>query len=162
MCLIDTHALIWFMFDDSNLSEEALKLIKSEKDVYVSIASLWEIAIKQSLGKLDIDVSIEQLASKCKEVDITILPIRAEHLDYIKILPDIHRDPFDRLIVSSRSCNVNITQWVFTLSSYYDTIQANISHSFVHFVFRKISANFIQLRHLGNNLSVSDKGGNKA
>jgi PIN domain nuclease of toxin-antitoxin system len=88
------------MFDDSNLSEEALKLIKSEKDVYVSIASLWEIAIKQSLGKLDIDVSIEQLASKCKEVDITILPIRAEHLDYIKILPDIHRDPFDRLIVS--------------------------------------------------------------
>ena len=100
MCLIDTHALIWFMFDDSNLSEEALKLIKSEKDVYVSIVSLWEIAIKQSLGKLDIDVSIEQLASKCKEVDITILPIRAEHLDYIKILPDIHRDPFDRLIVS--------------------------------------------------------------
>lgn len=46
MCLIDTHALIWFMFDDSNLSEKALKLIKSEKDVYVSIASLWEIAIK--------------------------------------------------------------------------------------------------------------------
>ena len=43
-----------FMFDDSNLLEEALKLIKSEKDVYVSIASLWEIAIKQSLGKLDI------------------------------------------------------------------------------------------------------------
>ena len=57
MCLIDTHALIWFMFDDSNLSEEALKLIKSEKDVYVSIASLWEIAIKQSIiPKYDVNV----------------------------------------------------------------------------------------------------------
>ena len=100
MILIDTHTLIWFMFDDSQLSEVALSKIKSEDKVYVSVASLWEIAIKQSLGKLKITNSIQDITDKCAEADILILPLEPKHLDYIKELPDIHRDPFDRLIIS--------------------------------------------------------------
>ena len=100
MVLIDTHIMIWFMFDDSKLSTEALKTIKSADTVYVSIASLWEIAIKQSLGKLDIDLSIEDLAKECDKVGISIMPIEARHLDKIKELPQIHGDPFDRLIIA--------------------------------------------------------------
>ena len=100
MILIDTHTLIWFMFDDSQLSEVALSKIKSEDKVYASVASLWEIAIKQSLGKLKITNSIQDITDKCAEADILILPLEPKHLDYIKELPDIHRDPFDRLIIS--------------------------------------------------------------
>ena len=100
MILIDTHTLIWFMFDDSQLSETALSKIKTEDNVYVSVASLWEIAIKQSLGKLNISNSIQDITDKCKEADILILPLEPKHLDHIKELPDIHKDPFDRLIVS--------------------------------------------------------------
>mgnify|MGYP002626776892 CR=1 FL=1 len=100
MILLDTHALIWFMFDDTQLSDSTLKRIKNEDKVYVSVASLWEIAIKQSLGKLNISNSITDIADKCNEADIFILPIEAKHMDYIKKLPDIHHDPFDRLIIS--------------------------------------------------------------
>ena len=100
MILIDTHALIWFMFDDSLLSEAALQMIKNEDKVFVSIVSLWEIAIKQSIGKLEIEVTSSELADKCSEAGIEILPIEPKHLDGIGKLPDIHHDPFDRLILS--------------------------------------------------------------
>lgn len=100
MILLDTHTLIWFMFDDSKLSARALSAIKSENKVYVSVASFWEIAVKQSIGKISITGTIQDIADKCSEVDISILPIEPKHLDNIKDLPDIHKDPFDRLIVS--------------------------------------------------------------
>ena len=63
-------------------------------------ASLWEIAIKQSIGKLDIEVTSAELADKCAEAGIDILSITPKHLDYISKLPSIHNDPFDRLIIS--------------------------------------------------------------
>ncbi|SEG45798.1 PIN domain nuclease, a component of toxin-antitoxin system (PIN domain) [Butyrivibrio sp. Su6] len=100
MTLIDTHTLIWFMFDDTQLSDKALSTIKTEDKVYVSIASLWEIAIKQSIGKLDIEVTSVELADKCSEAGIDILSITPKQLDYISKLPSIHNDPFDRLIIS--------------------------------------------------------------
>lgn len=68
--------------------------------MYVSVASLWEIAIKQSLGKLDIGLTVQELAQKCEEVGISLLSIEARHLDKIKELPQIHSDPFDRLIIA--------------------------------------------------------------
>ena len=100
MCLIDTHVLIWFMFDESELSDTALETIKNDDSVYVSIASLWEIAIKQNLGKIDLECSIQELAEKCDEAGIEILNIKPGHLEKIKDLPDIHRDPFDRLLIA--------------------------------------------------------------
>lgn len=66
----------------------------------MSIASLWEIAIKQSIGKLNLKCSIEDIVCICHEEGIDILQIRAEHLDIIKSLPMVHNDPFDRLIIS--------------------------------------------------------------
>ena len=100
MVIIDTHTLLWFMFDDSKLPEKALSRIKTDDRVYVSIASLWEIAIKQSLGKLEIKNSVQEIAKKCSEANIDIMPIVPKHLDCIKELPGIHNDPFDRLIIA--------------------------------------------------------------
>ena len=100
MILLDTHTLIWFMYDDSKIPESTLKRIKTEDKVYVSIVSLWEISIKQSLGKINISNSISEIVEKCKESNINILQIDPRHLDYIKKLPYIHGDPFDRLIIS--------------------------------------------------------------
>ena len=88
------------MFDDSKLSDKALGIIKSEDKVFVSIASLWEIAIKQSLGKLDLDCSVQDVADNLRDANISVLPVEPKHLDCLKTLPFIHRDPFDRLIVA--------------------------------------------------------------
>jgi PIN domain nuclease of toxin-antitoxin system len=66
----------------------------------VSIASLWEIAIKSSIGKLEIKNSLEEIAEICLENKIELLAINPLHLDQIKNLPRIHGDPFDRLIIS--------------------------------------------------------------
>lgn len=100
MTLIDTHVLLWSLYDYKKLSEDAITRIKDDDAVYVSIVSLWEIAIKQSIGKLQLDVSIDELASKCKDAGIDILPISLKHIEQIKDLPDIHKDPFDRMIVA--------------------------------------------------------------
>ena len=75
-------------------------MIETDNDLYVSIASLWEISIKQSIGKLDIDASPIDISSTCEEMDIHMLPISPQHLSLIQKLPDIHRDPFDRLIIA--------------------------------------------------------------
>ena len=83
--LLDTHAIIWYVWADSRLPV-ALRDVMDSEGCFYSIASLWEIAIKQSLGKL--------------RGDFSRLPIRPTHLERIKSLPDIHRDPFDRLLIT--------------------------------------------------------------
>ena len=100
MYLIDTHVLIWSLFDTDNLSDTAKIIIENDEKIFVSIASLWEIAIKQSIGKLKIDSSINEISKQCDIAKINILNIRPEHLDLIKALPPIHNDPFDRLIIA--------------------------------------------------------------
>ena len=100
MYLIDTHALIWSLFDTDKLSDKAEQIITEDDSVFVSIASLWEIAIKQAIGKLDIDCSIMEIANQCIELDIDIIGIHPQHLDAIKNLPPYHNDPFDRLIIA--------------------------------------------------------------
>ena len=100
MFLIDTHVMIWILSDSKKISEKARTTLDSGEKVYISIASLWEIAIKQGIGKLDLSYSIEDIVSKCDAYGISILDIKAKHLDNMKSLPDIHKDPFDRLIVS--------------------------------------------------------------
>ena len=100
MYLMDTHTLLWALFDENSLSENVKKIILDNNDIFVSIASLWEIAIKQSIGKLQINESIETIARVCNEEDFYMLSIMPAHLDYLKQLPHIHGDPFDRLIIS--------------------------------------------------------------
>lgn len=109
MFIIDTHALLWYLRNSDDLSETAHKIIDTEEQIFTSVASLWEIAIKHSIGKLHLEFSISQIENLCKEKEITILPIKAIHLDELEHLPKIHNDPFDRLIIcQARTENLSI------------------------------------------------------
>jgi len=99
MYILDTHALLWYLTDSDRMSAKLKDFISDCETVAVSIASLWEIAIKQSLGKLKVDFSISQIEQVCYQKDILILPVKPEELDIISNLPKIHGDPFDRLII---------------------------------------------------------------
>ena len=99
-CLLDTNVLVYLLCAPQELSPEAKRVVQTERHLFASIASFWEIAIKQSLGKLSIPLGIPELEAVCLERDIGILPITATALERIKTLPDIHRDPFDRLLVA--------------------------------------------------------------
>ncbi len=101
MYLIDTCALLWFLDDNPKLSEKAKNIIGTSNDLYLSIASLWEIAIKKAINKLDIEESITDLEQICIRYRITILPIKIPYLEKIQLLPSIHNDPFDRLIIAT-------------------------------------------------------------
>lgn len=74
-------------------------MIETEEHVFVSIASFWEMAIKESLGKLQLPATVKELMEDCTEYEFSILPINGMHLNRIKDLPFIHRDPFDRIII---------------------------------------------------------------
>lgn len=100
MYLLDTHILLWYFHDDARLSDETKNII-SDNDVSISIASLWEIAIKKGLGKLKIDESVSDLEQACIEQGIGIVPIKTKYLEIIQTLPYIHNDPFDRLIIAT-------------------------------------------------------------
>ena len=98
MYIIDTHILLWLLSDPGKLPETAKKIVQ-EDNLCISMASLWEIAIKQSNGKLVLPFSPEELYAICTERDIAIMQILPTHLNKLRNLPKIHRDPFDRLII---------------------------------------------------------------
>ena len=109
MYLLDTHTLIWFLADSPELSATARNTICSDTDIYISYASLWEMSIKKSLGKLRFPYTFEEMASICKEESIQLLGIDYPDLDIVEKLPFIHRDPFDRLLVAqAQSRNLTI------------------------------------------------------
>ena len=97
--LLDTHALLWYLFDDSSLSLTAKEIINNEFCYYTKL-SLWEIAIKQTRKLLQYRQTISQIINACKEEEFEELFVTGESLELIKTLPDIHRDPFDRLLIA--------------------------------------------------------------
>ena len=99
--LLDTHAFLWFVQDDLKLSNAARALIESgETRPFLSIASLWEIAIKMSLGKLELTQPYEEfIPQQLAANGIGILNITIEHTAAVASLPFHSRDPFDRLLV---------------------------------------------------------------
>ena len=106
MYLLDTNALIILMYGevtDAKLSEEAMKVLAETDELYLSVVSLWEIAIKIKIGKINIKNSIQNIVSKCEEENIKILPIKVEYMDETLRLPfnENHKDPFDRMILST-------------------------------------------------------------
>lgn len=99
--LLDTHTFIWFISGDSSLPQKAVDAIKNvENKCFISIASLWEIAIKSSLKKLELKSGFNRIIDQLAENDIEILPIAFEHLQQVLTLEFHHRDPFDRIIIS--------------------------------------------------------------
>ena len=98
--ILDTHTLIWFLNGDKQLSDVARATIEKEaNDKYVSVASLWEMAIKISLNKLEF-AGFPQLANLIAENGFEILPITFEHTLKVAELEFIHSDPFDRILVA--------------------------------------------------------------
>ena len=100
--LLDTHALLWFLAGSSKLSLRALAFIRDPQSVIlVSPAALWEISIKDALGKLRLPEPFEDLfPSRIEASGILILPILVPHLHQHRCLPFHHHDPFDRLMIA--------------------------------------------------------------
>lgn len=100
--LLDTNAFLWFISGNEKLSVNARKHIAEfENELFLSVASLWEIAIKTSLGKLELLQPFEDLIpAQLDENAIHVLAIKLSHLSAIIKLPFHHRDPFDRLIIA--------------------------------------------------------------
>ena len=100
--LLDTHAFLWFLFDDPRLSDHAEDVILDpEIEKLLSIGSLWEIVIKSQLDKLRLGVSIEDFVQDhVTDRVLTLLPIEPHHLVAYSELPLHHHDPFDRLLVA--------------------------------------------------------------
>ena len=99
--LLDTHVALWALIDNPRLSEKARGLILSPlATVWVSAASVWEIAIKHSLGHGDMPTSGADALSYFLEAGYRILPIEAEHAAAVETLPPHPQDPFDRLLVA--------------------------------------------------------------
>lgn len=100
--LLDTHIFLWFIAGDKKLRDPVRALLDDdENEALLSIASLWEIAVKVNIGKLRLDRPFEELIPEQLSVnEIDRLPIRMEHLATLLKLPLHHRDPFDRLIIA--------------------------------------------------------------
>jgi PIN domain nuclease of toxin-antitoxin system len=99
--LLDTHAFLWLAADDDRLPARSRKLfLDPRSECFLSMASVWELAIKASLKKLTLDTSLQQLIEGGIEQGIRLLAIREDHAYLVQTLPFHHRDPFDRLLVA--------------------------------------------------------------
>ncbi|MCG6137030.1 MAG: type II toxin-antitoxin system VapC family toxin [Nostoc sp. LLA-1] len=99
--LLDTHAFLWYLLGDAKLAIKAKDIIDSKENLYFSIVSLWEIAIKINIGKLQINRPIEDLSQELQSINIQILPIIDKDIELYSALafPSNHRDPFDRMLI---------------------------------------------------------------
>ena len=100
--LLDTHTLLWTLFEDEKLSEKAREAISNaENQIYVSVLSYWEISLKYALGKLELEgITPDELPEKAKEIDIEMMELSEEDAITFYKLPRLkHKDPFDRLII---------------------------------------------------------------
>ena len=100
--LLDTHAFLWFIAGDSKLSNNARTSIEDDSnEKIVSMASMWEMAIKISIERLTLSEPFELLIPRQLQINgFELLPIRFEHVSRVSSLPFHHRDPFDRLLLS--------------------------------------------------------------
>lgn len=98
--LLDTHTFIWYSEDDANLPAFLKAEIEAADRVCISIATLWEIAIKLNIGKLSLQSNYEAIESTLEPAGITLLPISFADTVQVRHLPLHHRDPFDRILIA--------------------------------------------------------------
>jgi PIN domain nuclease of toxin-antitoxin system len=96
--LLDTHVFLWWIREDKRLSKTSVNKIKEAEEVYMSSASIWEIAIKMRLGKISGDLNA--LIQEIYNSHFLELPVTNQHAATTLKLPDIHRDPFDRILIA--------------------------------------------------------------
>jgi PIN domain nuclease of toxin-antitoxin system len=100
--LLDSHVLLWWLDGADRLAEPAMAAIsEGDNDVIVSVATIWELTIKQASGKLRIDGDLRQ---QLREQWFDELPITGRHAAEVEALPPHHRDPFDRLLIAQARC----------------------------------------------------------
>lgn len=99
MYLIDTHVIIWTLYNPEELPQKVKDILDNEQ-CFFSIASLWEMAIKIGLKKININQSIREIADSLFKSGIEMRSITPEDCDIVKEFPAIHKDPFDRIIIA--------------------------------------------------------------
>jgi PIN domain nuclease of toxin-antitoxin system len=100
--LLDTHAFIWWDSDPTRLSQRVMTLCQSSSTtLLLSVASVWEMQIKQQLGKLQLRVPLAGLIAAQQQTNgLEVLPVQIDHVLALDNLPLHHKDPFDRLLIS--------------------------------------------------------------
>jgi PIN domain nuclease of toxin-antitoxin system len=100
--LLDTQALLWYTQDDPRMPGNAMKFMRnSDNELHLSVASIWEIAIKHQLGRLPLNLSVRNFIEQASAaLGLMILPIAANHVFTLADLPLLHHDPFDRIILA--------------------------------------------------------------
>ena len=123
--LSDTHIFIWFSQDSSQLSRSAHELLRNpENEIFLSMASIWEIQIKLDIKKLTLPLPLAELiALQRRENNIQILPIELHHIYALSDLPMHHRDPFDRLLIAQSNAE---RMPILTADAVFDRYNAQI------------------------------------
>jgi len=122
--LLDTHILIWFLEGDQKLKEKFRNAITDSLDPkYVSIASIWKIAIKTSLNRLETDFSIEEITELIESNGLLVLPIEHKHCLEIVTLLFHHKDPFDRMLIA-QAISEDLT--IITQDQYFKLYEAKV------------------------------------
>lgn len=104
--LLDTHIALWAIADTAKLSDEVIRMLEKESnEVFYSVASIWEVAIKHKIKPENMPVSEEEFATLCENTGFTQLPVEADHIFQIKTLvrsedAPKHNDPFDRMLLA--------------------------------------------------------------
>ncbi|MCL1998915.1 MAG: type II toxin-antitoxin system VapC family toxin [Turicibacter sp.] len=100
--LLDTHVALWYLEQSPRLSKNIEQTIDdAENDIFVCAISLWEVAIKVNLGKLDLRLTLAELFELVEIRNFRIIPIEYKHMLTLLNLPYHHKDPFDRLIIAT-------------------------------------------------------------
>lgn len=103
--LLDTHVVLWFLEGNHKLSPLARTSIENPAYVkFISMASIWEIAIKLNLAKLQMEIGLDELKKEILQNGFELLPLRFEHFIGLSKLADIHKDPFDRILIAQALC----------------------------------------------------------
>ena len=122
--LLDTHVALWAITDNPCLSGKARELISAPRNaIWVSAVSIWEIAIKHSVGRGDMPVSGKSALQYFQQAGYRLLAIEPEHALEVETLPDHHQDPFDRLLVAQALVEpMRLLTHDMTVARYNDTI----------------------------------------
>jgi len=99
--LLDTHVVLWWLLDDATLSEEMKARLDDDPDVWVSPVTVWEVATKESIGKLE---GPQGLSEEIAQSGFRPLPVTFTHAVAVGRLPLLHRDPFDRMLIAQARC----------------------------------------------------------
>ena len=119
--LLDTHVFLWAVAGSSSLKPATRRLIESADQVYVSVASIWEVAIKARLGKIDADPAA--LVAAIADSGFIELPVTASHAAGVAALPSLHNDPFDRLLLAQALAEpLRLLTAEATLAKYSDVV----------------------------------------